>query len=582
MKIGHIPLSGEVLDSNQNLQQETTYDNNNNGNIAYKSDAGEYFYDASKPFAITTLQNPEPALSTMQQDISYTPYHQPHEIAENGFKLQYHYGPDEQRRVSELFDEQDNLIKKIYYNGNYELIETNGNTYEVNDLFAPEGLFGIAVKENENPVQVYYVETDHLGSILGLYNEAGQPVYTQSFDAWGRERNPESWDYTTNTGTKPEWLIRGYTGHEHLPEFTLINMNGRMYDPILGRMLSPDNFVQAPTSSQSFNRYSYVFNNPLKYTDPSGEIALMPVIVAAVVFGYGGGAMASGNHNPFTSQYWNDGWQGFAKGAVLGATVASGMVAFAGTAGTGAAAGAAGAKSTLGSSLLSGGVNTIYNYEEGQSFLTTLGYFAAGAAGGDIGMSAGVLAGMATSGAANVLVHGFDSGWEASGREYAQKFVSGALSAYTGISTFGKVDYLKVANGTEDGGYFLGSKANAKAWRAGWLNQASDFAHSSKESFNKRSLPERAMMFGVAFAASHMGGMEEDAISELKHKSMFAYGVSRGIRQALAGYFEYHMQQTIHSIYSNNPSYLPWQYQYRGTKLSAAGYKALFYGLKLR
>src|SRR5690606_30016292 len=112
---------------------------------------------------------------------------------------------------------------KIYYNGNYELIETNGNTYEVNYLSSPEGLFGMAVKENNNPVQVYYVETDHLGSILGLYNEAGQPFYTQSFDAWGRDRNPETWDYTTNTGNKPEWLIRGYTGHERLDEFALIN-----------------------------------------------------------------------------------------------------------------------------------------------------------------------------------------------------------------------------------------------------------------------------------------------------------------------------------------------------------------------
>ncbi|MCC7333046.1 MAG: hypothetical protein IT232_10620 [Flavobacteriales bacterium] len=67
------------------------------------------------------------------------------------------------------------------------------------------------------------------------------------------------------------WLTRGYTGHEHLTQFGLINMNGRLYDPILGRMLSPDNYVQDATSTQGFNRYSYVVNNPLKYNDPSGE-----------------------------------------------------------------------------------------------------------------------------------------------------------------------------------------------------------------------------------------------------------------------------------------------------------------------
>ncbi len=65
---------------------------------------------------------------------------------------------------------------------------------------------------------------------------------------------------------------RGYTAHEMLPEFGLINMNGRLYDPVLGRMLSPDNYVQMPDNTQNFNRYSYVLNNPLKYTDPSGNL----------------------------------------------------------------------------------------------------------------------------------------------------------------------------------------------------------------------------------------------------------------------------------------------------------------------
>ena len=63
---------------------------------------------------------------------------------------------------------------------------------------------------------------------------------------------------------------RGYTGHEHMTAFGLINMNGRCYDPLTSSFLSVDAYVQSPDNSQSFNRYAYCLNNPLKYTDPSG------------------------------------------------------------------------------------------------------------------------------------------------------------------------------------------------------------------------------------------------------------------------------------------------------------------------
>jgi RHS repeat-associated protein len=81
---------------------------------------------------------------------------------------------------------------------------------------------------------------------------------------------------------------RGFTGHEMLPQFNLVNMNARLYDPLLGRVLSPDNFVQLPDNTQSYNRYTYCNNNPLKYTDPSGNLFGIDdavFIVAAVVGG---------------------------------------------------------------------------------------------------------------------------------------------------------------------------------------------------------------------------------------------------------------------------------------------------------
>ncbi len=47
-------------------------------------------------------------------------------------------------------------------------------------------------------------------------------------------------------------------------------MNGRSYDPKLGRFLSVDPFIQSPTNTQSVNPYTYIFNNPLSGVDPTG------------------------------------------------------------------------------------------------------------------------------------------------------------------------------------------------------------------------------------------------------------------------------------------------------------------------
>lgn len=65
-------------------------------------------------------------------------------------------------------------------------------------------------------------------------------------------------------------MNRAFTGHSHDPDPGLVNMRGRLYDPELGRFISPDPFVTAPFDSQGLNRYSYVQNNPLNFTDPSG------------------------------------------------------------------------------------------------------------------------------------------------------------------------------------------------------------------------------------------------------------------------------------------------------------------------
>ena len=113
-----------------------------------------------------------------------------------------------------------------------------------------------------------YLHTDHLGSIAAITDAAKAVLERFSYDAWGTRRNVTGW--ADATIPPPNNTVRGYTGHEQLDTVNLVHMNGRVYDPKLGRFTSPDPIVQFADNPQSYNRYCYVLNNPLSYTDPSG------------------------------------------------------------------------------------------------------------------------------------------------------------------------------------------------------------------------------------------------------------------------------------------------------------------------
>jgi RHS repeat-associated protein len=134
----------------------------------------------------------------------------------------------------------------------------------------------------------YYLHRDYLGSILAISDENGIAVERRLFDAWGNlsklEQNGALVNATTSNGLEEKMMMdRGYTSHEHLAEVGLIQMNGRLYDPKLRTFLMPDNFIQQPENTQNYNRYAYVLNNPLKYTDPSGEYAEIGLGAAVLI-----------------------------------------------------------------------------------------------------------------------------------------------------------------------------------------------------------------------------------------------------------------------------------------------------------
>jgi RHS repeat-associated protein len=142
-------------------------------------------------------------------------------------------------------------------------------------ISGPDGLCALLVTNTAGTRRdIYYTYTDYQGSLIAAAKPDGS-IIEFSYDAWGRRRQAADWTNYTVTADAlgaggTQLFTRGYTGHELIDAFGLINMNGRMYDPRLGRFLSPDNVVQSPTNSQNYNRYSYCLNNPLKYTDPTG------------------------------------------------------------------------------------------------------------------------------------------------------------------------------------------------------------------------------------------------------------------------------------------------------------------------
>jgi len=245
------------------------------GNINTKSDVGTYTYLPTPPHAIHSIPNPTSNVSSITQSVTYTSNRVASVISQGVNETDYTYGPDYMRKQSQ-FKASGVLQQTIIYCGHYEKITIpsglpNAGTYQVNYIPSPDGLVAMDVVQNGTE-QMYYVHTDHLGSLNSIFDASGNKVFEQSFDAWGRQRNPSDWTYTAPALSQPCWLIRGYTGHEMLPQFGLINMNARLYDPLLGRVLSPDNYVQTPDFTQSYNRYSYCINNPLKYNDPTGNL----------------------------------------------------------------------------------------------------------------------------------------------------------------------------------------------------------------------------------------------------------------------------------------------------------------------
>lgn len=247
---------------------EMTYDKY--GTMTYKSDMGNYNYDNEEhKHAVSSVTD---CVSSKIYDYNrvstdFNDFGKISSVYDDHSNMRFYYGPDLQRWRSYYSNASGKSWEALYFD-DYERTTENGRIREF--YYICDNV--IIIRENLGAFKPYLVFKDGLGSILTVRDENATKVFDATYDVWGKQ----------TIKINDIGLMRGYTGHEHVYGYEFINMNGRIYDPILAQFLSPDNYVQAPTNSQNFNRYSYCINNPLKYTDPSGN--LWGIDDAALIF----------------------------------------------------------------------------------------------------------------------------------------------------------------------------------------------------------------------------------------------------------------------------------------------------------
>lgn len=240
--------------------------------------------------------------------IAYSVFDKPLSISKGNFTSRFAYDPE--RAFYKRTDTKAGQTTTTVTVGSVETVTQANGDIEVRRYVA-----GALIKTRYNSggirqsATIQYLLKDHLGSLDVIIDQNGSVVgpsgntvkQSQSYDPWGLRRSPTTWvplslaslylyDHSATN--------RGFTGHEMVDEAGLIHMRGRLYDPRLGRFLQADPTVQFPTDTQSYNRYSYVLNNPLIYTDPSGYGVLENIIdalITAVLF-VAGTAACYGNY----------------------------------------------------------------------------------------------------------------------------------------------------------------------------------------------------------------------------------------------------------------------------------------------
>ncbi|MCV2883191.1 FG-GAP-like repeat-containing protein [Aestuariibacter sp. AA17] len=459
-----------------------------NGNIKFKKGQGYYCYNAGLAHAVSGIGSaPGCTTNTYKYDangsaesirgnqIMYTAFDKAQRIESSSGTTTFAYDTNKRRYKRET-SANGEVIKTLYL-GNVEVIYKDGVFSEYR-RYIPGGVQTHTASGN---ISEQYLLKDHIGSLDTVVSDSGEVLQKWYFDAWGKKTqlaksqmiscsggaSCDVAQYSNSVDLSQVFTTRGFTGHEHVDHAEIIHMNGRIYDPTLGRFLQADPFIQAPENSQSYNRYAYVLNNPLSFTDPSGYFFKSikkfvkkwgKMIVAAIAAYYTFG-LASG---------WASAWAAGAGG--FSATAAATI----GYAVGGAAAGFVGGAITTGS--LKGALRGAFS----------------GAIMGGIGGSLSGVEAFVASGLAGGIITDLEGG------KFGHGFLSAGIGAAMG-GRFGKNPYAQVIGSAVVGGTI--SKLTGGKFANGAISAA--FAAAMRADWKSDPIPENST---VAF----VGGATDD------------------------------------------------------------------------
>ena len=279
---------------------EQTYSYDALGNLKSKSDIGDdyrYGENNAGPHAVTSIYNNNNKIRDFQYDangnltqdtdlsdsvnnrnIDYAAFEKATRIQKGNTVIEFRYGigRNRYRRI----DTTPTGNSETTYVGNYERVSyTSGaRSGEVEHKYYIAGVAMVIDTQdasNNLSQKVRYLHHDHQGSIMAITDESADVKERYRYDPFGKQHKAQDVNAATLSYvpvlSRLETTERGYTGHEMLNGVDIIHMNGRIYDANLGRFMQADAYIQAPKNMQNMNRYAYVLNNPMSYTDPSGH-----------------------------------------------------------------------------------------------------------------------------------------------------------------------------------------------------------------------------------------------------------------------------------------------------------------------